>query len=95
VRDYLEAAFEDGDPALIAAALGDVARARAVTEIAHEACVSSEAMHKVFRPKGNPTLETLARVIKGARLQAHRSRGSNQLALVGTPRPCPAQRRVD
>jgi probable addiction module antidote protein len=69
VRDHLEAAFEDGDPALIAAALGDVARARAMTEIAHEACFSSEAMHKAFRPKGNRTLETLARVIKALGLK--------------------------
>jgi hypothetical protein len=66
-----------------------------MTEIAHEACISSEAMHKAFRRKGNPTLETLARVIKGARPQAHCSRGSNHVALVGTPRPCPAHRRVD
>jgi probable addiction module antidote protein len=69
VRDYLEAAFEDGDPALIAAARGDVARARAMTEIAHEACVSSKAMHKTFRPEGNPTLERLARVIKALGLK--------------------------
>jgi probable addiction module antidote protein len=39
VREYLEAAFEDGDPALIAAALGDVARARAMTEIARSAAL--------------------------------------------------------
>jgi probable addiction module antidote protein len=44
VREYLEAAFEDGDPALIAAALGDVARARGMTEIAREAGISREAM---------------------------------------------------
>jgi probable addiction module antidote protein len=69
VRDYLEAAFEDGDPALIAAALGDVARARAMTEIAHEACISSETMHKAFRLEGKPILETLARVIKAPGLK--------------------------
>ena len=69
MRDCLEAAFEVGDPALIAAALEDVARARAVTAIAHEACISSEAMHKAFRPKGNPTLKTLAHVIKALGLK--------------------------
>ena len=69
VREYLEAAFEDGDPALIAAALGDVARARGMTEIAREAGISREAMYKAFRPEGNPTLDTLARVIRALGLK--------------------------
>jgi probable addiction module antidote protein len=73
VREYLAAAFEDGDPALIAAALGDVARARGMTEIAREAGLSREAMYKAFRPEGNPTLDTLARVIRalGLKLTVH------------------------
>ena len=62
VREYLE--VEDGDPALIAAALGDVARARGMTEIAREASISREAMYKAFRPEGNSTLETLTCVIR-------------------------------
>jgi len=64
VREYVEAAFEDGDPALIAAALGDVARARGMTEVARQAGISREAMYKAFRPEGNPRLDTLARVIR-------------------------------
>jgi len=69
VREYLAAAFKDGDPALIAAALGDAARARGVAEIAPEAGMSREAMYKAFRPEGNPTLDTLARVIKALGLK--------------------------
>jgi len=69
VRQYVEAAFEDGDPALIAAALGDVTRARGMTEIAREAGISRDAMYKAFRPGGNPTLETLARVIRALGLK--------------------------
>jgi probable addiction module antidote protein len=69
VKAYLEAAFEDGDPALIAAALGDVARSRGMTEIAREAGISREAMYKAFRPEGNPTLDTLARVVKALGLK--------------------------
>jgi probable addiction module antidote protein len=65
VREYLEAAFEDGAPALIAAALGDVARSRN----AREAGISREAMYKAFRPEGNPTLDTLARVIRALGLK--------------------------
>ena len=61
---YLEAAFEDGDPALIAAAIGDVARARGMSQIAREAGLSREAMYKAFRTEGNPTLETVAGVTR-------------------------------
>jgi probable addiction module antidote protein len=68
-RAYLEAAFEDGDPALIAAAIGDVARARGMAQFAREAGISREAMYKAFRPEGNPTLETLAGVMKAMGLK--------------------------
>jgi probable addiction module antidote protein len=61
---YLEAVLEDGDPTLIAAALGDVARARGVAEFARQAGLSREAVYKGFRPGGNPTLETLAKAVK-------------------------------
>jgi len=63
-RAYLEAAFEDGDPALIAAAIGDIARARGISQIARDAGLSREVMYKSFRKEGNPTLETLASVVK-------------------------------
>jgi probable addiction module antidote protein len=61
---YLEAAFEDGDPALIAAAIGDIARARGMAKIAKSAGLSRETMYKAFCADGNPTLETLAEVTK-------------------------------
>jgi probable addiction module antidote protein len=54
---------------LIAAALGEVARARGMTEIVHEAGISREAMYKAFRPEGNRTLETLARVVRALGLK--------------------------
>lgn len=63
-RAYLEAAFEDGDPALIAAAIGDIARARGISQIAKDAGLSREVMYKSFRKEGNPTLETLSSVVK-------------------------------
>ena len=61
---YLEAAFEDGDPDLIVAAIGDIARARGMSSVAGSASVSREAIYKAFRPGGNPTLATLASVMK-------------------------------
>lgn len=59
---YLEAAFEDGDPALIAAAFGDVARARGKSKVAQDAGISRDALYKAFTHNGNPTLASLTKV---------------------------------
>jgi probable addiction module antidote protein len=61
-RLYLEAAFEDGDPAVIAAALGDVARAHGMEKIVEEAGLTRDALYKSLRDGGNPTLATLIKV---------------------------------
>jgi probable addiction module antidote protein len=69
---YVEAAFEDGDPALIKKALGDVARARGMTAMAREAGVTREALYKALSEEGDPKLSTLMGVMKalGLRLSA-------------------------
>ncbi|RJF94144.1 addiction module antidote protein [Sphingomonas cavernae] len=64
VAAYLAAAFEDGDPALIAAAIGDVAKASGMAKIAEEAGVTREALYKSLSPRGNPRLGTLLPVLK-------------------------------
>lgn len=61
---YLEAALEDGDPGLIAAAIGDIARARGATQFAKESGLSRETIYKVFRPGGNPTIGTVAKAAR-------------------------------
>ena len=61
---YLEAAFEDGDPALIAAALGDVARAQGMSQLASQAGVTREALYKALSPSGDPRLSTFVGVMK-------------------------------
>lgn len=68
----VEAAFEDGDPSVIAHALGVVARARGMTQLARDAGLSRDAMYKAFQPDGNPTLQTLTSVMKalGMKLSA-------------------------
>lgn len=66
---YIEAALEDGDPSLIAAAIGDIARARGVTAFAKETGLSREAIYKAFQPGGNPTLDTLAKATKALGLR--------------------------
>jgi len=64
IAAYLEAAFDDGDPSLIATALGDIARAKGMTQLAAEAGVTREALHKALSPTGDPRLSTLLGVMK-------------------------------
>lgn len=66
---YIEAALEYGDPSFIAAAIGDIARARGVTAFAMETGLSREAIYKAFRAGGNPTLETLSKATKALGLR--------------------------
>lgn len=73
---YIEAALEDGDVSMIAAALGDIARARGVSEFAKETGLSREAIYKAFKAGGNPTLLTLSKAA-----------GALGLRLTVTPAP--------
>ncbi|MGV8841429.1 MAG: addiction module antidote protein [Bauldia sp.] len=72
IAAYIAAAMEEGDLALIAAALGDVARAKGMTQIAREAGVTREALYKALSEDGDPRLSTLLGVAKalGLRLTA-------------------------
>lgn len=70
---YLEAAFEDGDPGLIAAALGDVARAKGMTKIAAKAGLGRESLYKALSPDGNPEFATVLKVMQALGLRLHTS----------------------
>lgn len=61
---FLEAAFEDGDPALIGAALGDIARARGMTQMAKETGISREALYRALSKEGRPEFNTVLKVMK-------------------------------
>jgi len=60
---YLDAAFEDGDAALIIAALGDIARAKGMTQVAREAGLGRESLYKALSPTGNPEFTTVLKVL--------------------------------
>ncbi|CAG1001691.1 hypothetical protein BURK2_03071 [Burkholderiales bacterium] len=62
MAEYLTAILEDHDPALLAAALGDIARARGMTEIAKASGLTREALYKALRPDAQPRFDTVARV---------------------------------
>jgi len=68
---YLEAALEENDPALIAAALGDIARAKGMTEVAKKTGLGRESLYKSLSAHGNPELSTVLKVIHalGLKLQ--------------------------
>jgi probable addiction module antidote protein len=69
---YLEAAFEDGDPALISAVLGDIARAKGMSKIAEQAGLGRTSLYKALSPEGHPDFDTILKVINalGMKLQA-------------------------
>jgi probable addiction module antidote protein len=54
---------------LIAAVIGDVARARGMTQIVKEAGLTRDAIHRAFRRERNATLETLTSVLKALGLK--------------------------
>ena len=69
---YLEAALEDGDPALVVAALRDIARSQGMTELARESGLEEETLDKALSSEGNLDLVTVLKVIQalGLKLQA-------------------------
>lgn len=66
---YLEAAFEDGDPQLISAAIGDAARAFGMTELARETGLAREALYRALSDEGNPEFTTVLKVLEALGLR--------------------------
>lgn len=64
IAAYLNAAFEDGDMSVIAAALGDIARARGMTQLAKETGITRDGLYKALSPTGNPSFDTVQKVVK-------------------------------
>jgi len=68
---YLEAAIEDGDPAVISAAVGDIARAKGMSQIARETGLGRESLYKALSPGGNPEFATILKVVRALGLKFH------------------------
>lgn len=62
IAAYLTDVIEANDASLLAAALGDIARARGMTEIAKAAGITREALYKALRPESAPRFDTVRRV---------------------------------
>jgi probable addiction module antidote protein len=70
---YLNACAEEdpGDGSLIRAALNDIARARGMTQLAHDAGLTREGLYKALAPDGNPQFSTVMRVFKALGVRLH------------------------
>lgn len=64
VAEYLAAAFEEGDAALLRHALGVAARAHGMTQIARKTGLSRESLYRALSDEGNPSLDTTMRILK-------------------------------
>ena len=70
---YLEACIEeaDGDAAFIAKALGDIARAKGMTQVARDAGMSRESLYKALSGERNPGFDTILKVMGALGLKLH------------------------
>ncbi len=70
---YFEACLEDdpGDGSLIRAALGDIARARGMSQLSRETGLARESLYKALSDQGNPEFATIIKVIKALGLKLH------------------------
>ncbi len=82
VAEYLTAVFAENDPALLAAALGDIARARGMSDIAKSTGLAREALYKALRPGLSPVRHGISS-LRRPRSQAGRS--TSELSQPGYP----------
>jgi probable addiction module antidote protein len=69
IAAYLDAVLDDGDPEMLKVALGNIARAKGMTEIAKNAGVGRSHLYKALSPDGNPEFATVAGVLKAIGLR--------------------------
>jgi probable addiction module antidote protein len=82
IEEYLLATCEDGSPSEIAHALGIVARARGISDLARKTGLTRQALYKALDDDGNPALATVAKVAEalGFRLTLVRAKTKKDAA---------------
>jgi len=73
IAAYLDAVLEDGDPRVVSRALGEIARAKGMTNIARATGMSRESLYKALSPDGNPEMATFLKVVRAFGLHLHAS----------------------
>lgn len=88
IQLYLDACIEEAgdDPAFIVHALGVIARAKNMSQLARDTGLSREGLYKALSPEGNPTFTTVAKVAKALGLQLtvqtpHKEPSDNQVPV--------------
>jgi len=71
IAAYLNACAAEDDPALLLAALGDVARARNITQLAAQTGLTRMGLYKALSGTGNPSFATVSKVVHALRLEDH------------------------
>ena len=66
---YLSAIMEEGDPDLLVAALGDIARARGMTKLAEDSGLNRDSLYKALRPGAKPRFDTVFRIMKALNIK--------------------------
>lgn len=76
---YLEACLEesDGDASFIAKALGEIARAKGMTQVARDAGLSRESLYKTLSGDRNPGFDTILKVVHALGMELHATPISN------------------
>lgn len=67
--DLLNDALHEGHPGYIAAAIGTIAKARGLSEVARDAGLSRQTLHRALTESGNPTIETVMKVLAELRIE--------------------------
>lgn len=68
---YLEACLDENDPALLTAALGDIARARGMAQLARDTGMTREGLYKALSAEGNPSFATVMKVMAALGFRLH------------------------
>ena len=71
IAAYLEAALQEGDAATVTAALGDIARAKGMAQIARNTRLGRESLYKALSPSGRPAFATVFTVTRAVGLSLH------------------------
>ena len=73
MADYLDACFQEAghDAAFIAKALGHIARARGMNQLAHDTGLERESLDQALSGEGNPSFATILKVISALGIQLH------------------------
>jgi len=71
IAEYLNAALEEEDPNIFLTAIGDVAKARGMAELAKEAGLGRESLYKALAPGAKPRYDTVLKVIRALGVELH------------------------